>query len=402
MPLVDIAAWIANRGLTGRLTVRRAHSEEHFDIENGAVVRAASTDPRYFFGQFFLHFGLISEDELERAYITQTETQVRLGRILVMIGQVPEEQVMQMLRLKITESMLNPFRWHDGGFVFDEALRSAPQPEVEVGIPLGDICTEGVARAELWTLYDSLFPSRRASLWVAEDVAQRVPADSTKGRILELGRRKLSLESIALELHASDFQLARHLVELHQIGAVQAREPAKESFITGDLAGLDPQGTTDIVHMAETAMAQARYGEAQRWLDMGLQRAPEDPQLQQVAAQLREITGSGPDTVHRKRPALTAPLESLGQLSAKQRYILGRVDGQRTVRAIMQVSPMRDAEAMEVILDFVESGALVLQDLAPAPSGQRNPTCTNQDSRRPACADAVAQPGMRNLSCPAL
>lgn len=266
---------------------------------------------------------------------------------------------MQMLRLKITENLLDPFRWQEGEFVFDDQRRSPLGPEVEVAIPLGDICTEGLARAELWRQYEGLVPNPEMVLWVVEDVAKRVPRESMKGRILALGRRRLSVESIGLELHASEFQLARHLIELHQLGAVRAEEPTEGLPVPGDL-DQEPEGTADLVRMAEVALGSARYGDAQRWVDEGLARAPEDERLRGVAARLREITGSGPDGVQDKRPVMIG--EAPAHLSAKERYVLARVDGNRSVRSIMQVSPMRDAEAMEVILRFVERGVIRLED----------------------------------------
>ena len=118
MPLPDLTVWMANRKVTGTLTVERGPEQQTFELVDGAAVRAASNNPRQYLGQFLLHYELVTEEQLQQAYRTQSDTGVRLGRILVMIGLVPEEQVIQCLRVKIAETLLHTFRWTEGRFRF--------------------------------------------------------------------------------------------------------------------------------------------------------------------------------------------------------------------------------------------------------------------------------------------
>src|SRR5205823_12338659 len=101
MPVADLIIWFANRGGNGVFNVELGNVKKQFVFSNGMCVRASSTDPREYFGQFLIHFGMITEDQLQRAFETQRETKVLLGRILVMIGIVPEAQVLQTLEVKI-------------------------------------------------------------------------------------------------------------------------------------------------------------------------------------------------------------------------------------------------------------------------------------------------------------
>lgn len=362
MPLADLVVWLGNREMSGQLRVEQRSCHRSFVLHQGRVIRGATSDPRDYLSQFFLHFQLVPEEQLQKAYATQNETKVRLGRILVMIGLVPEEQVMQMLRIKITETLLAPFRWTQGSFTFVDQVSDWSPPEVEVAIPLLDLVDEGVARDEVWEAYEALFPSPNTRLWVAEDVARHYPAESAKGRILELGRRQLSLDAIALELHASDYQLARHLVELSQMGAVKPREPQARMGFAPDASAIEIEEAQDHLELAQEALTHARYGEAERWLDLGLIENPDDPQLLHLRSQLREITRTGPGTLRALYPVQLREETDLSQLSAKERYILSRIDGQRTVQSIIQLSPMSDAQALEVIQRFVDCGVLSLEN----------------------------------------
>ena len=63
-----------------------------------------------------------------------------------------------------------------------------------------------------------------------------------------------------------------------------------------------------------------------------------------------------------KIPALVKQVDDKGarKLTAKQRYILARIDGKRSVQAIIQVSPMRDIEALEILRGFLRDGIIRL------------------------------------------
>src|SRR5262249_11881316 len=52
MPVADLVIWFANRGANGVLNVELGNVRKEFTFSNGACVRAASTDPREYFGQF--------------------------------------------------------------------------------------------------------------------------------------------------------------------------------------------------------------------------------------------------------------------------------------------------------------------------------------------------------------
>jgi len=48
-------------------------------------------------------------------------------------------------------------------------------------------------------------------------------------------------------------------------------------------------------------------------------------------------------------------------LSAPERYLLSRIDGLRTVEAIVQVSPIHELDALRCFKGFVEQGLIELR-----------------------------------------
>lgn len=316
--LSDLSVWLGERKLSGRLHVVREARTMDFDIEDGMVVRASSNDPRDYFGQFLIHYGLISEDQLQRAFETQHETSVLLGRILVMIGTVPEEQVIQILRVKFSENMLLAFTWTDGHFEFRTGVAPTNKPAIEVAVPVIDIHREGVRRAEVLKEFERLVPSRQSRLRVIEGRAPpQLSKTSMRARILALAREHLSIESIALELHTTRHQLAARIVQLLKAGIVEVHEPSTE---------LDPPSPT-----------------------------PDIRPDQQVRRDLAELSTRVPIL------ATSLPLANVKPpLSAKQRYLLARVDGHRTIQAIIQVSPMKEAEALVLLRELERDGLIRL------------------------------------------
>ncbi|MEL6187651.1 MAG: DUF4388 domain-containing protein, partial [Myxococcota bacterium] len=185
MPVSDVVVWLANRQMTGHLVLEQETVRKELAIENGMAKRAASNDAREYFGQFLMHLGLLTEDQLERAYATQRETRVLLGRILVMIGIVPEEQVIQTLRIKIAENLLDAFRWRWGRFRFSDAASHESRPAVDVSVPLIQIHREGMARSEMWARFRELFPNPSQPLRVAEEhLPSHMTPDTLEARII--------------------------------------------------------------------------------------------------------------------------------------------------------------------------------------------------------------------------
>lgn len=360
MPLADVVIWLANRRLSGHLVVEQETVRKEVAIHQGMAKRAASNDPREYFGQFLIHLGLLTEEQLARAFSTQQETHVLLGRILVMIGIVPEEQVIHTLRIKIAESILDTFRWRWGQFRFEDVPAHEPRPLVDVAVPLLHIHREGVARAEMWAQFRRCFPDPSQSLMVDEGkVPPSATPDTLDGRIIDLVRHGLDMEAISLELHATDYQVASRILDLHRAGIVRPQEeedPALREF-NGPESG-------DHLGEARVALAEGRLGEAIRFIQEGARLDPTNRAYADLRRDIEARAEMGMDD-DRVREAIPVRVREPSTretrlMTARERYVLGRVDGRRTVQSIIQVSPMHDLEALEIIRRLEREGIIRL------------------------------------------
>src|SRR6266849_11113928 len=116
MPLKDLVVYLGNQRASGALSLEREGVRKRVEVLNGLVVKASSNQRREYLGQFLISLGHITEDQFTKAYETQQETKVFLGKILAMIGLVPEMVVLIGLSLKFRETLLEAFQWSAGSF----------------------------------------------------------------------------------------------------------------------------------------------------------------------------------------------------------------------------------------------------------------------------------------------
>jgi hypothetical protein len=219
MPVADAAVWAASRRLTGTLTVRRRGIETHFTLREGMCVQASSSDPREYLGQHLINFNHIDEDQLQRAFDTQKETRVPLGRVLVMVDAISTEQLQRVLTFKTREGLLEVLCWTEGQWRLSLDIDADPELDCERPIDLRDVTSEAAARAQMWGEIRRVFPSDATRVEVLLDPALiDGPFDR---RLLELMSTGRSVGEAALELRSMDFQTYARLYDLASRGLVK-------------------------------------------------------------------------------------------------------------------------------------------------------------------------------------
>jgi len=311
MPLQDLVEFLVRRKASGTLTCERGTVRKTIHLLEGMAVGASSNDPREYLGQLLTNFGHISEEELNKAFETQVETKIRLGQVLTMVGLVTPRVITETLAIKIRETLLDALLWDSGVFYVDESLPPPPD-ELAAQVPLADIVREAEFRTTAWQAFRAKFPSGVASLIVNEDrVPQGLPSGSIDARLLLAARDGKTIDEIGLSLHATDFHLYQRLYALHQQGVLVATtvEPG------GSHAGEEQEEPVQ-------AVAQLR------------QELLEPPRIPRLKANVHEV--------------------GLMHLSAAEKYLLGRCDGTRDLRQIVQLAPLGEAEVLRAVKRFVE------------------------------------------------
>ncbi|MFP2912479.1 DUF4388 domain-containing protein [Pyxidicoccus sp. 3LFB2] len=371
MPLKDLVVYLGNRRVTGALKMERGDVRKQLELRDGHVVTASSNQPREFFGQFLINMGHLTEDQLDKAFATQAQTRVFLGKILVMTGLVPEPTVRSTLSHKFREMLLDAFHWDDGGFAFEPADAAPDIPGLDVGVDLLDIHREGEFRETAWQAIRAVFPSGGVRLAVDERKLPERKPGSMDERIVQLIKEGLTIDGLALALHATDFFLYQRLYALYRLDAVKVSEspPEPETAMVveeeEDAGVIGSESSSDEVLQAAQMFLDAgnvRDAEALARRAHEMSPSPRTAELLK-AAQERLVVELRHELVEPPRvPALQvapAHLKTL-QLSAPERYLLSRIDGRRDVAAIVHVSPLQELDALKFFQGFVDRGLVKL------------------------------------------
>ncbi|HEY3451935.1 MAG TPA: DUF4388 domain-containing protein [Myxococcales bacterium] len=362
MSISDLVLYLGNKNITGTLVCEFGNAKKSVSIRSGNIINAASNDPREYLGQFLINFGHITEDQLIKAFQTQTETKIFLGRILVMIGVLNEDILKQVLTIKFRESLLGLFRWKDGYFKFARNVLPPEEDAVQVEVPLLDVHREGEFRETAWESMLQTFPKGNLALRVDEQKAPKDLAPSSlDAQLFGLMREGLTIDEISLRLHATDFHLYKRLYALYRQGLILPYDP-KTTIVpkAADAPVGEEMPPEQILQAAKQLLAAQQFSDAEKLAARANELKPtpeaqavlkeaENGLLAQMRAQMVDLP---------RVPHLAVPLAKLKELelTPQERYLLSRIDGTRDIKAIIRVSPIREFDALKCFMTFIGQG----------------------------------------------
>ncbi len=362
LPLSELCELLVRRGASGTLSCERGSVKKSVVLAQGVAVGAASNDPREYLGQLLINFGHIDEEQLAKAFETQQETKVKLGRVLTMVGLVAPPVIRETLALKIRETLLDVFQWDSGYFTLDEAEPPAPD-ELDAAVPLGEIAREAEFRATAWSAFRASFPTGAATLLVDEKVAEGAGARGLDARLLALAREGKTIDEIGLALHAPDFHLYQRLYALHRQGVVTAGAPPSSDGMPA--MALD---ATDLLRRAREALGARRALEAEELVARAVDLAPATEGATELLRVARQALSAELRALLLVPPRIPVPRlqpHEIGRLrlSSAEKYLLVRCDGVRDVGHLVRVAPLTELEVLKAIRRFVDARIVELKPL---------------------------------------
>jgi uncharacterized protein DUF4388 len=355
LPLADLVELLARRRTSGVLTCERGTVRKAIHLREGTAVGADSNDPREFLGQLLINFGHLDEEQLAKAFRTQEETHIRLGKVLVMVGHVSPETVREVLAIKLRETLLDVFLWDSGLFSFDDTP-PPPIDELDAAVPLLEVVREAEFRTTAWSAFRGEFPTGAAALELDEG---RVPVGlapaTVDGRVLALAREGKTIDEIGLALHATDFHLYQRLYALSRQGVLRARpltpSPARP---------VEASAAADLLDRARVLLAEGRLGDAESLAARAVELAPGSNAARSLLGeaervldeQLRRELFAPPRT-----PRLRIPARDVARLrvSSADKYLLSRCDGRRDARDLARVAPLRELDVLKALRRFADA-----------------------------------------------
>ena len=382
MPLPDLLQWLAMGRKTGMLQVRNPIGvNKRVWFNDGRVGAAASSDPREYLGHFLIARGLVNEKQLEMALNTQEQTGIKLGKILVTIAAVSQEQLDEVLQTKIQETVFSLFLWPAADFEFFEGETLSGDLS-EASIDATFLIMEGTRRQDVFVRIKAALPGLDAVLemtgvYPSADTAEEYPL------VLSLFERmdgQRNLATLGLDLHALEYDLLAAAMALIETGAakvVSARPDAEQEW----------QKTVHQQLFSKTvqAFSAGQYAQAGNLCNFLIQKGLFVDEARNMLAACDEKTKVDWD---REIPLDGIPIliRSLADLSnqalsPQEGFLVSRLDGNYSVRSILKITPIPEMDARRALKNMKDKGIIAFKAAA-APPAAAVPKKPNVDAVR--------------------
>jgi hypothetical protein len=353
MALEDVLEWAARRRATGLLVCERGGRLRTLAVDNGLVLWASSSSADEQLGQILLASGLVTEVGLADALGVRADTNVALGRILLMVGAVGEDEVTAALAAMIREAVSDLVTWTEGVFEFTPQVVAGQGVVASIGL---DVClTVARRRVARWAQILQLVSDDGIRFFARGTEPPEIDSALDGSRVWSAALAGDSVARIAAACGGERFAAFDHLAQLVAAGAlgIDRRDgPRGESaseLAAGALARLRTGERAAALAMAERARALAPGDAEARAAFAAAERA-------RVAEVARNLLSTHRVPRLRRSPAEIAQLE----LTEVERRLVHRIDGRWDLLSLIRTASVREAEALLAIAHLAERGVVEL------------------------------------------
>lgn len=367
----DLLQWLSLGQKTGTLCVTNKAVQKKIFFRNGRVISSASNDPREYLGQFLMSHGYITEEELMKAMEVQMQSGILLGKILVMIDVINEEDLQRLMRLKAEEEIYDIFLWNEGDFEFlDNEL---PQMEmIPLRVDVTGLIMEGTRRVDEWNRIHTLIGHELLVPSLVKEVPPEELEDDAQRTVINAIDGRRSLAELVLESRSSSFNVASTVYHFTREGYVKltdptlaaAAKPAEETAPFEDSSEDDE--IVSLITRAQQSLRNREYEKAQRLLKAAENLDPSHQRVRNAikgaeSAILSDLRGQGLQDA--KVPRVAKPLEEITQMNftPNEGFMLSRINGQWDLGSLIKISPIREPDAMLIFYKLWRDGIIALE-----------------------------------------
>lgn len=367
----DLLQWLSLGQKNGTLTVSNKAVEKRIFFRNGRVISSASNDPREYLGQFLMSHGYLTEPELMKAMEVQIQSGILLGKILVMIDVITEEELQRLMRLKAEEEIYEIFLWPEGEFKFtDDELPT--QEMIPLQVDVTGIIMEGTRRVDEWRRIRELIPNDTVVPVVAKTINPK-ELDEVQMTIVNAIDAKRSIADIVLESRSSRFTVCstlnnlmrRGFVRLTEAAAAKAAKVVEQEAAPFDISEEEHE-VASLIQRAHDALRNKEYEKVQRLLKAAENLDPNHANVRTAikgaeAVILADLNGQG---LHESVvPRVAKPLEEITSMdfTPNEGFILSRVNGQWDIGSLLKISPIREPDAMLILYKLWKDGIIAIE-----------------------------------------
>lgn len=372
MALGDLLQWLSMAQKTGTLHLSSSGVEKRIFFKEGRILSSASTDPREYLGQFLMSYGYITEDELKKAMEVQRQSKILLGKILVMINAISEEDLLRLMRIKAEEEIYDVFLWADGDFSFaDDELPNLELVPLQVAVT--GIVMEGHRRIDEWRRIREVIPDKRRVPILRQEVDSSEMSERGQ-RIVAAVNGVRTIEEIILESRASEFTVSSTVYELVSSGLAAMVDQRTTSGApppttdTGPIPAMtdDEDEVSALLTRAQTSLRGGDFEKALRVLKAAQNLDPNNTKVKNAfkgaeTVIISELKRGG--ILENKVPKLIKTIEEISSMnfSPMEGFILSRINGMWDIGSIIKISPMRETDALLIFHKLVKDKVLSLE-----------------------------------------
>jgi len=370
----DLLQWLSLGQKTGTLVISNKRVEKKIFFRKGRVISSASNDPREYLGQFLMSHGYLTEPELKKAMEVQLHSGILLGKILVMIDVISEDDLQRLMRRKAEEEIYDIFLWNDGDFYFvDDEL---PQMEmVPLQVDVTGIIMEGTRRVDEWSRIRELVPNQGVIPLPVKEVDYG-ELEEVEEPIVRAIDGKRTIADIVLESRSSEFVVSSTVYALVRHGFATLVDPdtQKMARITEEMihaAAAPAEFSEDneiqsLLNAAQSALKTRDYEKTQRLLRAAQNLDPNHAKVRSAikgaeTVILGELRTQG--VIDSKVPKVSRSLDDITQMnfSPNEGFILSRINGQWDIGSLIKISPIRETDAMLIFHKLWRDGIIALE-----------------------------------------
>jgi hypothetical protein len=350
MQLSELLQWLSLGQKTGTLVMESRGVAKRIYFQGGRIASSSSSDHREYLGHFLVSHGYITEEELKMAMEVQEESNILLGKILVMINAISETDLLRLMRKKAEESIYDCFLWEEGSFEFTDG-DLAELKMVPLSLDVTGIVMEGLRRYDEWSQIRQQVPDSSVVPQIVQPLSLETLSEQEKLVVPYIDGQR-SVEEIALQTHNAEFIVSRLIFEGLRSGSMMLveAEPARKIAAAGSRVV-----ENDVDHFLQRGKAELKSDPHAAYrmfkvasdLDPGNGRAIEAMRdAERRIKKALEKDGVKGDRV----PELAIPLMDLTKraFSPHEGFILSRINGQWDVKSIMKISPIKELEVLMI------------------------------------------------------
>jgi hypothetical protein len=269
--VADIFQLISQQVKTGVLVLKNDVDEVRVSFKDGSVVRAESaTRPgQMLIGSFLVRAEVLTQDQLEHALKEQRRTLKPVGRVLIDLGYIKEDLVIEFATLQMTETIYSLFQWKNGTYEF-EGVPVEPSYEGVEPVRAENIVMNGIRMVDEWPSIREKLPSYS---WTVERVKPLPPPSARSAEIelnFEEGHKSADIDDIGTyerliyDLIAPGRDVQK-IIDLARLGEFEACRALSSLMSAGYVRVVKPAApVTEIAELPKPAGPSIKIGRVVR------------------------------------------------------------------------------------------------------------------------------------------